>query len=365
MKKRIKIAAYEAGLVYENGKLTKVLFEGKSWVRYSALVLKCDMRLPFQCTSELNILLKNEELKAALDVIYVGDNEIVLKYVNNQLQEILKTGVYAFWKNVDEYKLERINLSEIEIPDFLSQSILSHTLLAPYVRNFTVLNHEQGLLFVNNKFVSKLNSGNYFWFRNATTIHVGVADMRATQMEIAGQELLTKDKANLRINFNIRYKIVDIEKALLENKDYERQLYLIVQLALREALGALTLDELLNQKAILGAEIVNNAKNTMTNLGIELIEGGIKDIILPGDVKAIMNQVLVAEKKAQANSIMRREETASTRSLLNTAKLMEENEVLWKLKEMEYIEKIAEKVGQISISGKGNVLTELKEIFGR
>ncbi|HET7899317.1 MAG TPA: ribonuclease H-like YkuK family protein, partial [Flavisolibacter sp.] len=71
--------------------------------------------------------------------------------------------------------------------------------------------------------------------------------------------------------------------------------------------------------------------------GVEVNGFGIRDIILPGDVKEIMNQALVAEKKAQANTIMRREETASTRSLLNTAKLMEENTMLWKLKEMEYV----------------------------
>jgi len=88
-----------------------------------------------------------------------------------------------------------------------------------------------------------------------------------------------------------------------------------------------------------------------------------KDIILPGEIREIMNRVLIAEKTAQANSITRREERASTRSLLNTAKLMEENEILWKLKEMEYIEKIADKVGEISISGGSNILNELKTMF--
>ena len=74
-------------------------------------------------------------------------------------------------------------------------------------------------------------------------------------------------------------------------------------------------------------------------MGIKILGAGIRDIILPGDVKEIMNQVLIAEKKAQANVIMRREETASTRSLLNTAKLMDENTMLYRLKEMEFIEK--------------------------
>ena len=68
---------------------------------------------------------------------------------------------------------------------------------------------------------------------------------------------------------------------------------------------------------------------------VEMTGAGIKDIILPGEIREIMNTVLIAEKKAQANVIMRREEVASTRSLLNTARLMDENQTLFKLKEME------------------------------
>ncbi len=46
----------------------------------------------------------------------------------------------------------------------------------------------------------------------------------------------------------------------------------------------------------------------------------LKNLILPGDIREILNQVVAAEKQAQANLIRRREETATTRSLLNTAK---------------------------------------------
>jgi regulator of protease activity HflC (stomatin/prohibitin superfamily) len=98
-------------------------------------------------------------------------------------------------------------------------------------------------------------------------------------------------------------------------------------------------------------------------LGVQVIDCGIRDVILPGDVKEIMSQVLIASKQAQANTIMRREETASTRSLLNTAKLMEDNAMLYKLKEMEYVEKIADKIGEITVSGGGQVVDQLKQIF--
>jgi regulator of protease activity HflC (stomatin/prohibitin superfamily) len=136
-----------------------------------------------------------------------------------------------------------------------------------------------------------------------------------------------------------------------------------MQLALREFVGALSLDELLDKKENISAAVLEAVSEKASALGVTLQGSGIRDIILPGEMKDIMNQVLIAEKKAQANTIMRREETASTRSLLNTAKLMEENAMLFKLKEMEYVEKIAEKINNISLSGGSLLVDQLKDIF--
>src|SRR5690606_20782235 len=208
-----------------------------------------------------------------------------------------------------------------------------------------------------------LDSGTYYWWKNAATIAVNKADMRVIAMEISGQEILTKDKVQIRVNFSVNYQINDIVKALLENKEYEKQLYTLMQLVLRRYIGQMTLDELMENKAEIAKYVIEGTAKEADALGLVLRNGGVEDIILPGDVRDIMNQVLVAEKRAQANSITRREETASTRSLLNTAKLMEENTMLFKLKEMEYIEKIAEKINTISVSGSTNIVSELKQIF--
>jgi len=137
----------------------------------------------------------------------------------------------------------------------------------------------------------------------------------------------------------------------------------MAQLGLREQVAILTLDELLDKREALSESILAVIGPKAETMGCKVLDCGIRDIILPGDVKDIMNQVLVAEKRAQANVIMRREETASTRSLLNTAKLMEENTMLYKLKEMEYVEKIAEKINTISVNGSGDLIGQLKQIF--
>lgn len=218
-------------------------------------------------------------------------------------------------------------------------------------------------MYVDGKFTKIVEPGTYYFWKNSTSIVITRADLRTIQMEIAGQEILTKDKAALRLNFYLQYNISDIVKAVVHTKEYDKQLYVVMQLALREFVGSFTLDELLEKKENVSTYVLEAVSDKAKALGVSIRGSGIRDIILPGDMKDIMNQVLVAEKKAQANTIMRREETASTRSLLNTAKLMEDNTMLFKLKEMEYVERIAEKINNISLSGGSQLADQLKQLF--
>lgn len=88
-----------------------------------------------------------------------------------------------------------------------------------------------------------------------------------------------------------------------------------------------------------------------------------KDIILPGEIKTILSKFVEAGKAAQANVIRRREETAATRSMLNTTKVMEDNPVALRLKELEVLERIAEKIEKIQVNGSlDSILTELIRI---
>lgn len=363
MIKKIHINAYQVGLVFENKELIQVLEAGSFWLFGNKEVFVYEKKQSFVTPIELNILLQNQKLAALLEVVEVADNELALYFVNGIFKEVMTTGRYAFWKGYVENSFIKVDLSKVFITEAVPTTLLEQTKVKMFVRRFQVANFEKGLLFVNGVFEKELSAGTYYFWNNATSVEVKSVDVRQQQLEISGQELLTKDKAGLRINFFVRYQITDIFKALTENKDFEKQLYVLMQLALRAFVGGLTLDELLNRKDAIAQEILENVQAKINALGLVVSDAGIRDVILPGDMKEIMNQVLVAEKKAQANSIMRREETASTRSLLNTAKLMEENEMLWKLKEMEYVEKIADKIGEITISGSGNVISQLKEIF--
>lgn len=358
-----RITLGKVGLVFRKGNFERVLPAGDYWMFRGEQVMVYDMSQPFTPPVELNLLLQDEMLNALLDVIEVGDSEIVLHLTSGLFRQVLRPGRYAFFKGLVKHSFIRVDMSAVEVPAEVPPSLLLRPELQPYLRVFTVEHYEKALLYVNGALQGELDRGMYFYLKNHLAVDLAKADMRQLQMEISGQEILTADKANLRISFYLHYQVEDLRKALHEVKEYEKQLYVLAQLAIRDMVGSLPLDELLERKDAVSKYVLAGLRERAANLGVRVLDGGVRDIILPGDMKDIMNQVLVAQKKAQANTIMRREETASVRSLLNTARLMEENEMLYRLKEMEYVEKIAEKIGNISVSGGGLLADQLRDIF--
>lgn len=361
--KRVRIQAGKVGLVFKKGDYQGVITQGVHWIGFRNYVLEYSLNTPFHAPKPLEILLKDEVLAVMLTIVEVADNELVLVYENKNFKSVLAAGRYAFWNSLLDYSFVTVDLSKLDITEKIDKTLFAKPELSKYVRVFEVAAYEKAIMIVDDEFVKTLERGTYRFWRNDKTIKIAKADMRQLQLEIAGQELLTKDKATVRINFYAQYKVANVETALMRSKDYEKQLYIILQLALRAFVGAYTLDELLEQKDSIAEAVLLHVKAQAVKLGVNVLHAGMRDVILPGDMKEIMNQVLIAHKKAQANVVTRREETASTRSLLNTAKLMEDNTMLFKLKEMEYVEKIADKIGEITVAGNGNVIEQLKDIF--
>lgn len=357
-----KVPAYNKALIFKNGRFIKMLGEGSHWISPSYEVVMYDMARSFVPSVSLNVLLEDKELAESLYIADIKTNELGFLYENGLFRQVLLPGRYAWWKGLAVHEVVIVSTAGYEINEAIDRSLLVRPEVAVYTRAYVVESFEKGLLFVDGVYQEELSAGIYYFWKNATVLTVYKIDTRQQQMEMSGQEILTKDKANIRINFSFQYVVSDIFAAV-KSKEYDKQLYMLIQLALRSNTAIYTLDELLDKKESISTAVMETVAVSTMQLGITVNACGIRDIILPGDVKDIMNQVLIAEKKAQANVIMRREETSSTRSLLNTAKLMEENEMLFKLKEMEYVEKIADKINSISVSGGGDIVGQLKQIF--
>lgn len=246
--KRVKINAYQVGLVFKNGVYQRLLKEGAYWFWDGEKIQIYDLTKPFFSPVELNILLQDEALAEALYVIDVKEAEIVLVYENGLLKQVLTAGRYTFWKSAIQYEFIRADISKIEITENIDRTTLQNRLVQPFVRASDVQSYEKALLFVDGKCVKVLEPGVHYWWKNSIAIHVAKVDLRQQQMEINGQEILTKDKAALRINAWAQYKVANIEKAILENKEWEKQLYVSFQLALREYISGFSFDECWRKK---------------------------------------------------------------------------------------------------------------------
>ncbi len=177
--------------------------------------------------------------------------------------------------------------------------------------------------------------------REWLTSKVVEVDLRESLVDIGGQEIMTADKVTLRVNAVVTYRIVDARKAISKTDDVKQALYRDAQLVLRGVLGVRDLDVFLTEKDAVGMEIEEHLRSRAAELGLAIAAVGIRDVILPGDMKELMNKVTEAKKAAEANLIARREETAAMRSQSNTAKLLADNPALMRLRELEVLEKIA------------------------
>ena len=144
------------------------------------------------------------------------------------------------------------------------------------------------------------------------------------------------------------YEIVDAAAARTGVRDVNGYLYRTPQIAVSQSLA---------EKTDIDEAVSAEVRREMEVYGVRVGGIALKDIILPGDIRDILNQVVTAEKQAQANLIRRREETAATPSLLNTAKPLDDP-LLVRLKELETLEKIADKVEKIAVAGGLNLLLE-------
>ena len=361
---KIIINENERGFLYKNGIYQRLLEPGKQRVwpmlGESFIKMKADGKIDFP-DMNLTVLQKDAAFEKNAVVIEVPDDRLAVHFIDSRISDVLKPGTYAFWNIIRKHTFEIINITEpdsaAKLPVLWMSSMPSN-----YYTRLDINDGENGLLFYNGIFQKVLNAGQYFFWNYNVKITAQMVDTRVQHLEISGQEILTADKVSLRVNFVCSYQIADPVNIVAKLKDYKTQLHVMVQLILREFTGKFRFDELLRQKDSIGGFVLDKLKEREGEFFVKFSDAGVKDIILPGEIRDIMNTVLVAEKSAQASVITRREETAATKSLLDTAKLMDENATLYKLKELEYLERICDKVGSISVDAGGGILKNLREL---
>jgi len=300
-----------------------------------------------------------DEVAKRFTVVELSATQVALVYKNKRLAYVLPPASRTlFWKGVVDVDVDVIDIAETYTLDkklaaelaYANTGLLRDTALAAiYCKQ--VPEYHVGVLYVDGECVTALKPGLHTYWKFNRNIRIELFDTRVLSTEVTGQEILTKDKVSLRINLSCSYQIKDALAATSQLPNPAEYVYRELQFGLRAAVGTRTLDALLEDKGVIDESVTAHIKAKTGVFGISIADVGVKDIILPGDMKTILSKVVEAEKVAQANSIRRREETAATRSMLNTAKVMEDNPTALRLKELETLEKVTEKVGNLSVFG--------------
>jgi regulator of protease activity HflC (stomatin/prohibitin superfamily) len=361
---KITVKKNERAVLLRNGDFERLLQPGKHWLFSGVDKLRVESFALEQAAFTHDLvdyfmakepaLVAQEFAQAALT-----DTQVGLRYDNGVLAEVLAPGTRKlYWKGLNDVRIDVVDISANEkLPaDLVAKLGQNQLRLRPVAGLQGVLlaqvpEFHAGVLTVDGKVGELLKAGAYGFWRFNRQVQLESVDLRSQALEVSGQEILTKDKVGLRLNLSANWRYEDVLKAYAQTGKPAEYVYRELQLGLRVAVGTRTLDELLENKSTIDDIVTEYAGVKLAQAGMKLDSLGVKDIILPGEMKTILAQVVEAEKSAQANVFRRREETAATRSLLNTAKLMEDNPIALRMKELETLERVAERIDKISVFG--------------
>ncbi len=367
------VRKHERALLFRDGDFVKFLEPGVYrfvTLLHAYTVERFDITVPTFAHRLQDFLIEKypRQVERYFDVVATNENEIAIVYHNDRVTLVMAPATrHLFTKGVHKIRVERFEIAgTLDVDERLAKRLIAgndpmlKAIADKAIYSRVVPEGHVGLLYVDGELTRSLAPGFHAFFAVERGVSVELFDTRVQTLEVSGQEILTKDKVSLRINLTATYQLADVEKAVRATRDPLDHLYKEVQFGLRGAVGTRTLDALLEDKEAIDRSVADHLKAHFEAIGIAVKSVGVKDIILPGDMKDLLGKVVEAEKAAQANVIRRREETNATRSLLNTAKVMETNAVALRLKELETLEKITDKIGNISVyGGLDSVLNDL------
>lgn len=365
---RVVITETERGIWFYKGEVRGLLGPGEHSLPNRRGMLQLERvrfgRDPFGSTYEKALFDKlPDQAEAHLTRYRTNSTEVAVIECDGQIHSILAPDSrLTVWTEAEPWTIQRIDIADPRIDPALfrrlQKSGLAQALTA--IRVVEVDKRQIGLLIVDGAIVAELQPGVHGYWAYGRKIEVKIIDLARQPLDVVGQEVLTKDRVTIRVNIVAEFRVVDPVKAVTEVKDFVDALYRALQYAFRTTIGTRTLDQILENKVTVDAEAAEKVRSDMAAIGVEVSDISLKDVILPGEMRDILNQVVSAQKEAEANVIRRREETNATRSLLNTAKVMADNPVMLRLKELEALETIASRVDRLTITnGTGGLLNDI------
>lgn len=340
----VKIRSHEKGLLFQDREFKGVLGAGRHWLFDPFNRNRIDLasqRSTWLTHPDLDLIVRSGALGDDATVIDLKDHERALVWIDGRFERILGPGLHALWTQFRQVRIETIDARAGRFEHREANAILKMAGTEAFLETYLVEEGFAGVAFRDGEYVQTCGPGRYLFWKNAGKVRFQLIDQRESVLDIAGQELMSADKVTLRLNALVVYRIADARQALCTVDNFAQALYREAQLALREVVGTCELDRLLNEKDRVAQELEQILRRRTAGFGLQIKALGIRDLILPGEMKDLLNRVIEARKAAEANLIVRREETAAMRNQANTARLLENNPTLMRLRELEVLERIA------------------------
>ena len=372
--RKIRIRSHERCLWFRHGEFHKLLAPGVHRFAGRLLVGNRDQLVVVNTLATrfehplLDTMLAHPHVRDALHVVDLTDVERALVWKDERLAYVLGPGRHAFWKEPYRLYVETFHVhGGVNGGGFRFQHprlavVLQHPDATKYLDGVQVEAGAQVLLYRDGVLLDRLSEGLHVFWKGTGKIAWKTVDLREQVADVAGQEIITADKVTLRVNLLVSWQVADPVKAVSTVGDYAQALYREAQLALRAAVGTRPLDALLADKESVGGEVRAALSTRTAEFGVVVKGVGLRDIILPGDMKTLLNGVIAAQKEAEANLIRRREETASVRSQANTAKLLAESPHLARLKELEILKDVLAGTSATFVFGEGDLAGQLRTL---
>jgi regulator of protease activity HflC (stomatin/prohibitin superfamily) len=362
------IRKHEIGLLFHQGDFVRPLAPGTYYAPAWSIKRKIEVIDMLKTRFDhplIDILVRDGQLADMLLLVDLTDTQRALIWKDGRLLQIVGPGRHAFWKTQADVAAEVYDISAFRFEHAKLQAVLAQTDAAKWFEGVLVGAEEDVLLYRDGMLIDRLGAGLHVFWKGTGKVTWKTVDRREQVADVAGQEIMTSDKVSLRVNLLVTYVVSDALTAVTAVADYTQALYREAQLVLRAAVGTKTLDALLADKESVGTEVREALTARAAAIGVTVRSVGLRDIVLPGDMKQLLNQVIAASKEAEANLIKRREETAAARSQANTAKLLAESPQLARLKELELLKDVLAGAKTTFVFGSGDIADQVRGLVAK
>ncbi len=168
--------------------------------------------------------------------------------------------------------------------------------------------------------------------RAHTVVPVVVAERL---LAVAPQEVVTAESVPVRVSMALRVRVTDPVAYLERAADPDAVVYLAAQVALREALGGIGIDDLARRTAAVDAESIRSRVDpTAEAVGVEVLTVVVKDVVLPAEIRSAAG-LLTAKARGAARLEEARAETAALRALANAGRMLDGSPALARIRMIE------------------------------